>query len=66
MNEGVTNAIQSIGSQKSLAQMLSVSQQVVSHWRTGKQKPSAHNALKIEKLTGIPREQIRPDIFGDV
>lgn len=37
-----------------------VTPQAVWRWR----RVPAEHALAIEKLTGIPRERLRPDIFG--
>jgi len=43
---------------------LGLSESVVSEWLSEIKKPSVENAKNIERLFGIPREEIRPDIFG--
>jgi len=50
--------------QDALASAVGVKQPVVSRWLSGKDKIPPLRANQIEKLTGIPREEIRPDIFG--
>jgi len=52
------------GTQKEAAMALGVSTSSFSEWVKGKTKPSALRTKQIERLTGIPREEIRPDIFG--
>lgn len=36
---------------------------VIANWRTRGRVP-AERVLEVERITGIPREQLRPDIFG--
>ena len=55
---------ESYGTQKDAAIALGVSTSSFSEWINGKNKPSALRSKQIESITGIPREQIRPDIFG--
>ena len=52
-----------VGNQAKAASMLDVSTSVYSEWVLGKKKPNINNVKKIEKLFGIPREQLRPDIY---
>lgn len=47
-----------------MAVALGVTQAAVCQWLSGEKKASPKIAVQMEKLTGIPREQIRPDIFG--
>jgi DNA-binding transcriptional regulator YdaS (Cro superfamily) len=54
-----------IGTQQSIADALGVNQAAVCQWDSGKKKISPKNAKKIEQLFGIPREQLRPDIYGN-
>jgi DNA-binding transcriptional regulator YdaS (Cro superfamily) len=65
MNIVIKEAIRTVGSQVILAKKLGVSQQVISSWLRDRQKPSPKNARKIEEVTGIPRQWVRPDIFGN-
>lgn len=44
-----------------LAMQLDISKQAVYQWR---QIP-ATRARDIERITGIPREELRPDVYGD-
>ena len=52
------------GSQAKAAGLIGVSTSAYSAWVVGEKKISPKNAKKIEKLFGIPREQLRPDIYG--
>ena len=47
-----------------MAVALGVTQAAVCQWLSGEKKVSPRIAVQMEKSTGIPREQIRPDIFG--
>ena len=50
--------------QTALAVAVGVKQPVVSRWLSGKDDIPPLRAKQIAELTGIPREEIRPDIFG--
>ncbi len=51
------------GSQAALAELVGVTQQAVSEWcLKGKPIPTVH-VLKVEAATGIPKEDLRPDIY---
>ena len=45
-----------------LAEKLGISRQAVQQWR----KVPVGRARTIERITGIPREELRPDIFGEI
>lgn len=49
-----------------LAKQLGCSKQLVSHWATGRQKPSPKMACKLEELSEgvVIAAKVRPDIFG--
>jgi DNA-binding transcriptional regulator YdaS (Cro superfamily) len=53
-------------SQKSFAELVCVTQSMVSQWISGERPISAERAIIIEERTrgGIKRHQLRPDIFG--
>jgi len=53
----------SFKNQKEMADCIGVSQPTISAWLSGSEKISPKNVKKIEKLFGIPREQLRPDIY---
>lgn len=61
MEEALAKAIKAAGSSKALAQALGVSAQAVSQWR---RVPHMH-VLTVERLFGVPRHELRPDIFGE-
>ena len=51
--------IKKAGGQEKLADFLGISQPAISQWRI----VPVHHVLKIERLTGIQRQDIRPDIY---
>jgi DNA-binding transcriptional regulator YdaS (Cro superfamily) len=60
--EALQEAIRRAGGQGALARKLGIKQQAVAQWRIA---PAAR-ALPIERLTGIRREHLRPDLFDFV
>lgn len=54
-------------SQGAFAQVLGVSQGMVSHWLLGKKRITAERARDIERATAgrITRYDLRPDVFGE-
>lgn len=56
-------AIESAGSVGKLADLLTVRQSVVSNWKARGQVP-AERVLDVERLTGVSRYVLRPDVFG--
>lgn len=60
--DALKNAIQAAGSQSELSRLIGESQQSISHW-LNKSKVPAEQVIPIEKLTGIPRYELRPDIY---
>ena len=48
-----------------LAAELGVSDELVRLWRHGRRSISAKRAIEISKLTGIPRHQLRPDLWDE-
>ena len=49
------------GSATALADKIGITRAAVSQW---KQVP-AERVLEVERLTGVPRYELRPDIFGE-
>jgi DNA-binding transcriptional regulator YdaS (Cro superfamily) len=49
--------------QRDFAIMLGTTDTTISRIINGQRKPSHTLVLRIEKLTGIPREKLRPDIY---
>ena len=56
---GLQKAIKKVGSQRKLALGLGITPQSLTKWHT---IPSRH-IINIERLTGIPREELRPDLY---
>jgi DNA-binding transcriptional regulator YdaS (Cro superfamily) len=54
-------AILAAGSGKALAGLLGVTPMAVSYWKA--RGVPARQALPIEKATGIPRHELRPDLY---
>lgn len=60
--ESLSRAIQQCGGQARLAERLGKRQQHVSMWlRRGRVPPNM--AIPIELATGVPRHELRPDIY---
>ena len=51
-------------SQKALAALLGTSAGYLHDLESGRRRPSPALANRIERLTGIPREALLPDVFG--
>jgi DNA-binding transcriptional regulator YdaS (Cro superfamily) len=56
---GLRLAIEAIGSVTALARLLGMSQQALSEWW----RVPAHRIRQVEAVTGIPREQLRPELY---
>ena len=60
-NRGVESAIEKAGSTRSLARRCGVSQPAVMKWLY--ENCPAERAVQMERLVGVAREDIRPDLF---
>jgi DNA-binding transcriptional regulator YdaS (Cro superfamily) len=60
MNIQIKKAAEAAGGVVRLSLMLGLSRGAVSQWR---EIPVRHLA-NVERITGIPRSELRPDIFG--
>jgi len=60
MNEALIKAIDIIGGPAVTARQFNISVQAVSKWK----KAPANRVIEIEKMSGISRHDLRPDIFG--
>lgn len=55
-------AIKKAGSQAALAEKLGIRQTAVSNWLVREHLP-VEQAIEIERVTGVPRHELRPDLF---
>lgn len=53
---------ESAGGATALAERLGIRQSVVSNWKARGRIP-AERVVEVETATGIPREELRPDLF---
>lgn len=56
---GLLRAIDAAGGISALARKLGISQAALSKWR----RVPAHQIIAVEKATGVPREELRPDLY---
>jgi TorA maturation chaperone TorD len=61
-DESLEKALKAAGGVNALAKGLGVSQPAVSAWT----RVPAERVSAVEALTGVPREELRPDLFGPV
>ncbi|MDA5192783.1 transcriptional regulator [Govanella unica] len=61
--EALEAAVERAGSQSALARKLGVSQTAVWKWLQSSKRIPAEHVLKTEKMTGISRHLLRPDIY---
>lgn len=61
MNEGLKAAIKTAGGIRALARLLGINHRAVIQW--GDRKVPADRVVQIEKLTGVARERLRPDLY---
>lgn len=57
----IDEAANIIGSQKALAEKLGVSEQAISKMK--RTRIAAERVLDFERITGIPRSRLRPDLY---
>ena len=62
-NNAVVDAISAVGGQAKLAGLMGVSHQAVMKWRRG--RVPAERVLELARISGIPRQKIRPDLYPD-
>ncbi len=60
----LNRAIEALGNQSKLAVVCGCTQQTVSTWVKGGKPIPAEYVVAIEKATGIPRAELRPDLFA--
>jgi len=60
-DEGLSQAIQAVGSISELARKLGLSQPSISNWT----RVPAERVISVESLTGVSRVALRPDLYGE-
>lgn len=50
--------------QSEIATLCGVEQQTYSHWERGRSKPSIEKMLLLERILGVPKEELFSDIFN--
>lgn len=62
--EALARAVERAGGQTRLAKHIGVNQCVVSYWlKQSKRGAAGQHCVAIEELTGVPRHELRPDIY---
>lgn len=60
---GLEKAIIEAGGQVALATLLGIRQSHISNWKNRGKRVPAEWVIKIEKATGVPRHELRPDLY---
>ena len=60
---GLEKAIEKAGTQVALAKMLGIRQSHISNWLHRDKCVPAKRVLEIERITGVPRHELRPDLY---
>ena len=60
---GLQDAIEAAGGASALADQLGVTYQAIWYWMRDGKVPIAR-VVEVERITGVPRERLRPDFFG--
>lgn len=63
MKTPLERAIEKAGSQAKLAELVGCTQAAISNYARGRRLPG-ELAVEIERATGVPRKELRPDLFG--
>ena len=58
-DKALREALNRIGGQRAMARALGIAHQAVSKWR----KVPVLRALEVERLTGVSRSDLRPDVY---
>lgn len=61
--DGLDTAIQKAGGQTELAKLLGVRQSHISNWKNRNKRIPAGRVLEIERVTGVSRHELRPDLY---
>lgn len=60
--EALERACKAVGNKKAMAKELGVGPSAISAWLTRGRIPAEH-VLKIERASGVPRTELRPDLY---
>lgn len=61
--EGLKKAIDTCGTQAELGRRIGKTQAHISLWLNRDKRVPADLVLKIEQVTGVPRHELRPDLY---
>jgi DNA-binding transcriptional regulator YdaS (Cro superfamily) len=61
--KAVQRAVEKAGNQSKLARIAGCSPQIISDILRGQRSLTVEVAMKINEATGIPREELRPDVW---
>jgi DNA-binding transcriptional regulator YdaS (Cro superfamily) len=63
LETSTTKAVRAAGSQAQLRRLLDVPQSTLNSWLRRKMELPPQHVLKVERSLGIPRHELRPDIY---
>lgn len=63
LNPALKRAIEEAGGITALARLLGITRQTISYWSHPGRKIPAGRIVEIERLTGVAREELRPDLY---
>lgn len=61
--EAIERAVKNVGGQRAMARLLGCTQQAVGNW-IAKGRLPAERVVAVEVVSGVPRHQLRPDLFA--
>jgi DNA-binding transcriptional regulator YdaS (Cro superfamily) len=61
MEKGMKTVLDAVGGVTKLAALLDVRHQTISQWKI--RRIPAERVLEIETVTGVPRHELRPDLY---
>lgn len=59
----LARAIETVGGQAALARIINVSQPAIFKWLQHPRGAPAERTIDIERATGVPRHELRPDLW---
>lgn len=63
--KAVELAVETVGSQRELAERIGVARQTVGRWLRGAHPPRVDHAQKLHDETGVPLAALRPEVWGE-